>query len=509
MKTIFKVYLSCCLFLGLELNAQKITYSEPDRDDPRTLNFEVLGKLGGKVLVYKNYRDLHFIATYDAEMKLVEKTKLDFINYRLLNTDFLQISNFVYMIYQYQKKSIIYCMAVKLDAAGKKMGEPMQLDSTDEINYAVSNKIYSFINSEDKQKIMVFKINTKNEKQHVLSTCLFDKDMVLLKKSKLLVNMPQRNDFLSEFTLDNEGDLACIRASGTSSNDNINKISLLIKPAMSDVYNSADLKLNNFYLDDLRIKADNLNKHYVITSFVSKQRRGNIEGLYYSLWDKTMNKELMNATTIFSEEFRDDAKGESGIKTAFNDYFLKNLILRKDGGFIIVAESAYTSSRGNTLNRWDYLYGSPYWTPRDYYTWSSPVGYYPWWRSSASNNANSLTRYYADNIAVLSFNPAGKMEWSNVIRKSQYDDNTDNYIGFGLFNAGDQLRFIFNIQEKRALILSDQSMSPAGQVDRNPTFKDLDKGYDFMPRHAKQIGSRSAIVPCQYRGFTCFAKIDY
>ena len=48
-----------------------------------------------------------------------------------------------------------------------------------------------------------------------------------------------------------------------------------------------------------------------------------------------------------------------------------------------------------------------------------------------------------------------------------------------------------------------------GQVDRSPTFKNLDKGYDFMPRHAKQIGARQAVVPCQYRGFTCFAKIEF
>lgn len=489
--------------------SQKITYSDPDRDDARTLNFEVLGKMNGKILVYKNYRDLHFISVYNTDMKMVDKVKLDFLTYRVLNTDFIQYPDFVYMIYQYQKRSIMYCMAVKLDANGKKVGDPVQLDSTDNINYSANNKIYSVINSEDKQRIMVFKINTRNDRMHLLTTSLFNKDLMLLKKTRLTINMPQRNDFMSEFTLDNDGDMVCVKASGTSSNDNINKISLITKPAMSESYTTADLKLSNIFLDDIRIKTDNINKHYVITSFLSKARRGNIEGLYYTLWDKVQNKEILNATTVFSEEFREDARGQGNIKTAFNDYFLKNIILRKDGGFIVVAESAYTSSRGNTLNRWDYLYGSPYWAPVDYYSWNSPIGYYPWWRSSIYNNSNSLTRYYADNIAVISFEPNGKMEWSNVIRKSQYDDNTDNFIGYGMLNTGDQLHFVFNVLEKRSMILSDQSISPSGQVDRNPTFKNLDKGYDFMPRHAKQIGARVAIVPCQYRGFTCFAKLEF
>lgn len=510
MKKTVPFFLSCLLLVCITAWGQRITYSEPDRDDARVLNFEVIGKINGKVLVYKSYRDLHFIVTYDNEMKMVDKNRLELAgNTRILNTEFIQYADFAYMIYQYQKRSIMYCMAIKLDGAGKQVGESVQLDSTDNINYSASNKIYSVLNSEDKQKIMVFKINTRNDKMHMLTTSLFNKDLSLFKKSRLSINMPQRNDFLAEFSLDNDGDLVCIRASGTSTNDNINKITLITKPAPLDSYTLTDLKLGNIFLDDIRIKVDNINKHYVITSFLSKTKRGNIEGLYYVLWDKQQNKELLNATDIFTPEFREDAKGEGGSKTAFNDYFLKNIILRKDGGFIVVAESAYTSSRGNTLNRWDYLYGSPYWSPVDYYSWNSPVGYYPWYRSGMYNNVNTLTRYYADNVAVISFEPNGKVEWSNVIRKSQYDDNTDNYIGFGLFNTGDQLRFIFNIQEKRNMILSEQSLAPNGQLDRNPTFKNLDKGYDFMPRHAKQVGARQAIVPCQYRGFTCFAKLEF
>lgn len=510
MKKKLQLIITCLLLVCLTASAQRIIYSEPDKDDSRILNFEILGKLNGNVLVYKNYRDQHFIVTYDAEMKQIEKNKLDFLNFRILNTDFLQFQDHVFMIYQYQKRSVIYCMAVKLDATGKKVGEPMELDSTDNFNYSASNKIYSVVNSEDKQKLVIFKINTKNDKSHILTTCLFDKDLKLLKKSRLPVNMPQRNDFLTEFSLDNDGDLVCVRASGTASNDNINKISLITKPALADTYRLKDIKVGNVFLDDIRIKVDNVNKHYVITSFQSKTKRGNIEGLYYVLWDKIQNKELLNATTVFTDEFREDARGESNTKTAFNDYFLKNIILRKDGGFIVVAESAYTSSRGNTLNRWDYLYGSPYWSPMDYYTWNSPLGYYPWYRSNMYGNSTALNRYFADNVALISFEPNGKMEWSNVIRKAQFDDNSDNYIGFGLFNTGGQLHFVFNVQEKRSFILSEQTISPTGQVDRNPTFKNLDKGYEFMPRHAKQVGARQAIVPCQFRGgYTCFAKIEF
>ena len=508
MKNICLLLLACMLFGTFQAAGQKITYSDPDRDDPRSLSFEIIGKLGGRVLVYKNYHDLHYISVFDAEMHMVEKNRLDIANLRVQSTEFLVYPDFAYMIFQYQKRGAIYCSAIKLDASGKGIGPIIEMDSTENVNTAANSKIYTVIFSENKQKIMIFKINSKNERQHILTTSLFNSDLQLLKKSRLSINMPQRNDFLSEFTLDNDGDMVCVQASGTSSNDNINKVSLLTKPALLDTYAINELKLNGIFLDDIRIKADNINKHYLITSFVSKVRRGNIEGLYYTLWDKIQNRILLDSVTSFSEELRNDAKGEGGAKAAFNDFFLKNIILRKDGGFIIIAESAYTSTRGSTMNRWDYLYGSPYWSPTDYYTSRNSVGNYPWGYYNNPNNSVQ-TRYFADNIAAISFEPNGKLEWSNVIRKSQFDDNTDNFIGYGLLNSGDQLHFMFNIQEKRTQMLSDQSIAPNGQIDRSPTFKNMDKGYDFMPRHAKQIGQRLAIVPCQYRGFTCFAKIEF
>ena len=506
MKKIVVLIAGMALLVSTNLLAQQITYSEPDREDARAMGFEVIGKMNGKILVYKNYRDLNFISVFDNNMKMVQKQKLTYLPERMLSTDFLIYPDYAYMIYQYQKRNVVYAMAVKLDANGNKIGDPIQLDTTTNMR-STSAKVYSLMSSDDKQKIMIFKISSQNEKMHVLTTLLFDKELNMLKKSRVGVDMPQRNDFLSEFIIDSDGDLACIRASGTSANDNINKVTLVTKKAGEDNIRMTDLSIKGIYLDDIRIKADNLNRHYIITSYYSKLRRGNIDGLYYYLWDKDTQKEMLNTTTTFNDEFRADAKGDGNLKMAFNDFFLKNIILRKDGGFIVISEAAYSSTRGNTLSRWDYLYGSPYWSQLDYYSWNSPLGYYPWWRSPSFNT--NLTRYYADNITVISFDPSGKMEWSNVIRKSQYDDNTDNFIGFGMLNAGDRLNFLFNIQEKRDNVLSDQSISPNGQINRNPTFKNLDRGYSFMPRHAKQVGARQLIIPCQYRGYTCFAKIDY
>jgi hypothetical protein len=68
---------------------------------------------------------------------------------------------------------------------------------------------------------------------------------------------------------------------------------------------------------------------------------------------------------------------------------------------------------------------------------------------------------------------------------------------------------LYNQYERRNLLLNDQSVSPEGKITRYPTIKNLDKGYDFMPRYGKQVSGKQMVVPCLYKNYLCFAKIDF
>ena len=142
-------------------------------------------------------------------MKLSNKVKLDFLPDRakVLGTDFITYADFTYFIYQYQIKNIYYIMAAKIGADGKKMGDAMMLDTTAGMSYTANNRIYTVVNSEDKQKMAAFKVSTRNEKEHVVTSCVFDKELKQLEKVRIAIAMPDRNDYLGEFGIDNEGNL--------------------------------------------------------------------------------------------------------------------------------------------------------------------------------------------------------------------------------------------------------------------------------------------------------------
>jgi len=151
-------------------------------------------------------------------------------------------------------------------------------------------------------------------------------------------------------------------------------------------------------------------------------------------------------------------------------------------------------------------YGNPWMSPMDYYYYSPYGGAYsPWNRW----NGVGSTRFNAENIMVLSYNKDGNIDWSSIIPKTQYDDESDNMISFQLVNTGADLHFLFNMSEKRTVMLNDQSIASDGKVTRNPTLKNLDRGYEFMTRSGKQVSGRQIIVPCMYRNYLCFAKLEY
>jgi hypothetical protein len=485
---------------------QRIAYSEPEQDDSRRTNFEIIGRVGGNILVFKNNHTQSDISVYDDDMKLLKRANLDFMPEKYINVDFIQYPDFCYLIYEYQKKNTVHCSAVKIDGMGRKLGEPVDLDTT-QINFSANNKIYTTIFSEDKQRIMVFKINSKNPRSYLFTTFLFDKQLELIDRHRLGLPMDDRNDMFNSFLLDDEGQLVFGRYFKSNSNgDYVSKVSLVTKGPMADTFSIKDIGTNDRVLDEIKIKIDNLNKRYILTGFYYKQKKGNIEGVYTVLWDKVTDTKIKETVTVFNDELRGLAKSsEDNSKMAFNDFFIKNIIVEKDGGYLLVSESEFTTSRGVPFNRWDYMYGyNPSFSPMDYY-------YSPYYNPYSPYNryGNTATRYNSENILVLSFDKDGNLEWSNVIPKSQFDDESLNLLSHHVMNTGGELHFLYNQYERRTQLLTDQSISPDGKLTRYPTLRNLDKGYDFMPRYAKQISSREILIPCLYRNYLCLAIIEF
>ncbi|MFN5642437.1 MAG: hypothetical protein ACK4V4_08815 [Sphingobacteriales bacterium] len=497
------------LTISIPSAAQRIFYTEADKDDYRQMNFEIIGRVGGNINVYKNFRARHDLSVYDNEMKLKSKTRLEFLPERVLNLDFVVYQDFYWMIYQYQKKNVVYCSVAKMDGNGKLMEDPIDID-TSHISGLSDNKIYSMINSDDKKQIMVFKINRRNEKKFLFTLLRFNSNMKMEEKNVLLLDMPGES-IITEFVLDNEGELVFGRSVRSGSGDYIKVFDIISKRPNEERFTFTHVPLPDKSLDEIKIKPDNLNRRFIVNSFYYKQKKGNIDGIYNLVWDKADRKIGAQSSIMFGDTLRADAKSENiPMKQAFNDYFIKQVIPKRDGGFVVFAELYYTTSRGGTWNRWDYLYGYNYFNPLNY-MYYSPFSSMNYWRWTDPYNRFGMNtvRHYSENVVVMAFDANAQMQWSNVVRKNQFDDNTDMYLSYQIFNTGAEVKFLFNTLERRELILASVSLNPDGQQKREPTMRNLDQNYQFMPRYGKQVGARQIVLPCMYKNYICFAKLDF
>ena len=133
----------------------------------------------------------------------IEDVTLDDIPEKALNVEFLNQKDKLVVIYQYQKSKIVYCDAFIISQDGKKISDPVNLDTTS-IGYFSENNIYGTSFSEDKNLILIYKQNIKNG-TITLATKLFDQQLNLLESSRTVNEFNQRKEEYSDCYVDNEG----------------------------------------------------------------------------------------------------------------------------------------------------------------------------------------------------------------------------------------------------------------------------------------------------------------
>lgn len=503
MKTSLTILILICAWVA---SAQKIIYSDIIREDNREINFEIIGKVSSNYVVYKYVRWKHMLATYDENMKLIDNSRLTFMPEKTFNVDFIVYPDYFFMVYQYQKNNTIWCKAIKMDGKGNKLAEPIILDSS-RIGIVADKKIYNTVYSDDKKRVLVYKMQRKNDKLTIV-TKLYDAELNLIDSIREVVPFDERRDVYSDLSVANDGGIIFAKENKTGWRDNIIGLEMVIKEPNSKAFSVIEIPLQARFIDEVKIKIDNLNKRYIVNSLFSKTRSGGIDGLFTVLIQQHNHKQIRTAFNLFNDSLRTKINSEGSVSTAFDNLFLRNTIVKKDGGFIITAEDYYSqaTNSNNMYRRYNSLYNSPYSSNYDYYL-NSPA-YYGFYRPYNSLAYAQQMKYFYDDIVIIDVDSALNLKWNAIIHKKQEDADHDNFLSFATFNAGGEIHFLFSANKGKQVI-NNHSVLPGGQVKRYATLKSYEAGYEFMPKLARQVGLRQVIIPCLYRGSVAFAKIDF
>lgn len=498
-------FLLLTILLNLSSAGQQLHFSSPVREEDENINFEILGRADSVYVVYKKVRWKHIITCYDREMRAVAGRRLDFLPEKTFQVDPVLLNGFVFLVYQYQKGSTVYCLGIKTDRSGNKLSDPVLLDTT-RVSQLADNKIYATLYSENRQRLMVYKMHLRSGQLTIMGK-LYNAELVRLDSSRIVIPFDDRKEFVCDPALANDGSFLFAKQFRERNSEHFRALKLYWKKPGSEGYNIYDAPSDGKFAGDISIKPDNLNGSFLFNAFFFDPEGKNVEGLFSLSLKK--DGSLIRSFQPFDDSVRNALDPKARQSQSLNNLSMRDFYLRRNGGFILVAENSFSQgvNSNSNWNRWNYMSNAPYAPLSDYYLYSPyyfglyrPPGSYPYFQG---------TRFYSEEILVADLDSALDLKWSTVIRKKQSDDDNENYLSFGNMNMGGELHFLFVEKNGRSSVLNDHSVTPSGKLIRYPPLKSNDRIYSFMPRLAKQVGAREMIIPCVYLGRIIFARLVY
>lgn len=487
MKTIF----SCVTVIALLLccthnsNGQKVIYSDYSPYNIRSSNLSIVGKVADVLYTFRSYDNEYFLDAYNNDMVKMATVVLDFFPDKIYNVRFVAFPDKILVLYQNQEGTRISQYAALLNEKGILQKNPIKIEEKRTGFFGSGNKeIFSFAQSDNKEFIMIYSANCKNKTLEFTGYWL---DVNTMKVGKKLRLEYKANDIISYNSgfISNEGQFFLPVFTSTGNRNFSDEYTLLKLKKNESTFSKTTLNQGDNLLAYPFQKLDNVNGKIHFASFYTSRKNGNNEGIAASSFDINTNQFSETNYIPFEDSIRGNGHDRKKEK-AFNDFKIKQLIVKNDGGFLVVAEESYITTQS---------------------TFRSGLGFYSFYASPMMNQI--IQEYHFNDILLLSYNNNHKLEWHTFIRKEQYSQEDDGiFSSFSMMNSGGGLGFLFNDFNYQRSRIQLSSVNAEGKVSSG-YYLDAggNKEPDWLPRLGKQIDSREIVVPCLFKKQLCFAKI--
>lgn len=477
-----KYLLVALLMMGLSVCAQEVTYSRYDKFDYRTDGYAIVGMSGGYLYTYVNSGEDAKLEAYDDSMNKIATVMLDFFPQRIYQVRFIPYPDKMIAIYQALESNKVVQYIATLDGNGLLKGKPIELRSTKTgIFGATKNYYYSSV-SENKKNILIYSVNDKKNAIEFDGIWLDDNGTVI-KRSKATFrteNIPEHG----EVNISNDGTVYMAAYTPTGAENYADQYWILTLAPGATTFKPKELELGDHYATAGYTRIDNVNNKIYFGGFYSDSKNGRFAGLIYAAYDASTGEYASKRFIPFDEKMIAEA-GEKR-RSPFDNYLVRQLIVKNDGGFVLVAEEQYVTSRS---------------------TFTPGFGYYSFY-SPAMNS--SVREYHFNDILAVAYDKDGIREWNAYIPKQQYSQEDEGvFSSFALLNTGGTLAFLYNDFDAHHSRIQLGTLSAEGKTDVRSLAAEGNDYPDWLPRSAKQVAARTLIVPCFHKRQICFAKVQF
>ena len=475
MKNSITLFLVLCLPLGFV--AQTVTVSE-DLSIRNDKFYTLVGKMKNRLLVFRDKATEFEVQAFDERLRRSWSKTIELDKKRPEILEVIPGQDYFSIIYRFKHKGRVKTKIHRYDPAANLM------DSTTIYDYGprFTSPNPEVILSEDKSKVVIYHFERQMdmeayaldiEQQAVLWTSKFSlPDMTFIRN-------------LHRPVIDNQGNMYLVTEKNNkkSSREDHHFAVFMCTTTSPDVH-QINIPVSDLLTYDVRFTYDNLHKNLVAAGLYSDKNKGRANGFFYINIDPTNPDDSLLKTEPFDDNFVSslmgkDKDGDKGI----TDIDIQDVVLRRDGGMLIIAERN-----------------------RQYERRMSSVG-----RGYIGRDGSRyIVDYYYEDICLISVHPDGKTHWKTILHKRQYSqDDEAVFSSFFLAKTPSSLRFLFNDEIKDENTVSEYVVNGLGDFDRNSVMSTDDQKIRLRFRDAMQVASNELIVPSERRNKLRLVRVQY
>lgn len=356
---------------------------------------------------------------------------------------------------------------------------------------------FNIVQSSDSSKVLIYsQLDSKRKEPEQFSLQVFDDKLERLWRRNITLPYNEEQFGIEDYRIDEDGNVFLL---GVKYLDGVRErrrglpnyqYVILAYTNQGEEKKEYRIALDGRFITDLTFRIGN-DGNLVCAGFFSDKGTYSIKGTCFFKVDAT-TQEVYNinlkefdfefrAALMGNGEFRRaeraEAIGDVSRQAELSRFALNELILRSDGGAVLVAEQFYVYER--TYRYWDGTLRFDYF-------------------------------YNYNDIIVVNIRPDGSIEWSARIPKRQETLNDGGYYSsYAMAVVRDRLYFIFNDNSRnferdgsnrlynyngRNSIITLAEVAKGGGVEMYPLFDNREAGIITRPKICKQVGSRRMMV---------------
>jgi hypothetical protein len=466
------------LFLALPWNAfsQKVTVSQ-EINVRNNFAYDIFPHMGDRIIFYHDRGSDQNFEVFDQELKYINTVNIE-LDKKILPLGVISADEHIKIYYSYRDTGHIHLAVRSFDKTIRSVDTVLLSVRLKKSNESAPR----FYFSEDKSKVVII---TAQDKGAIIAVIDNIKHEVIYEYEFLFAGFNLKSDY-DRLAISNHGDIWLLLQKESIWHTNEDASFHLFHINKQGESRHHLLEAEEGKISDIQIKLDDVNNRLALGGFVGEDKDSRSKGFFGKSYPTNNLDDIITVPiNHFDAAWLAKTTGKKiGQKRELENYRARNLVIRRDGGVILVAELVreFLRRMGQPGNFNDQMFG---------------------------RNGGQVDYHYED-IIVYAFEPDGKAVWDNLLFKKQFSqDDYGIYSSHFLFKTGGRLKFIYNDEIKNANTVSEYVLDPLGNFERRSVLSTEYQNLRLRFKDAIQTGPKTLVVPSEKSFRINIVKIDF